>query len=101
MNTANLQLEGLLIAVAEINRLLVAKGVLSKDEIATALRRAEASLNAEDKSAELRSANRDAIAFPVRLLQLANNWRSDDDLPEFSALAKLVGETKAPYNDRR
>jgi hypothetical protein len=101
MNTANLQLEGLLMAVAEINRLLVAKGVLSKDEIATALRRAEASLNAEDKSAELRSANRDAIAFPVRLLQLANNWRSDDDLPEFSALAKLVGETKAPYNDRR
>jgi hypothetical protein len=101
MNTANLQLEGLLMAVAEINRLLASKGILSQDELDAALRRAEASLTSEEKSVELRSANRDAIAFPVRLLQLANNWRADETLPEFTALARLVGETKPPYNDRQ
>ena len=101
MNTANLQLEGLLMAMAEINRLIVMKGMLSQGEIDLALRRAEASLVGEEKSVELRSVNRDAIAFPVRFLQLANNWGADGDLPEFTALARLVGETKAPYNDRQ
>lgn len=101
MNTANLQLEGLLMAMAEINRLLVRKGLLSQEEVDLALRSAEASLSSEDKSVELSPANRDAIAFPVRLLLQANSRRPEEDLPAFTALAKLVGETKEPYNDQR
>ncbi len=42
MNIANLQLEGLCLAIAAINHELVAKGVLSQDEMDTALRKAEA-----------------------------------------------------------
>jgi hypothetical protein len=101
MNTANLQLEGLLMAVAGINRLLVEKGLLSREEVDLALRKVEASLSGEEKSYELSAANRDAIAFPVRLLQLANSRHSDEEAPEFTALAKRVGEMKEPYNDQR
>ena len=100
MNTANLQLEGLLMAMAEINRLLVDKGLMDRGDVAMALRRAEASLGNEEKAAVLSPANRDAMAFPVRLLQLANSLRSDEDMPSFTELARLVGETKEPYNDQ-
>jgi hypothetical protein len=41
MNVANLQLEGLVMAVASINNLLVHRGLLSIDDIDIALRRAE------------------------------------------------------------
>jgi hypothetical protein len=101
MNTANLQLEGLVMAMAEINRLLARKGVASREDLGLALRRAEASLAGEDKSQELSPANRDAIAFPVRLLLLANDWDPNEDLPDFGALAKMVGSSKQPYNDQR
>lgn len=101
MNTANLQLEGLLMAMVEINRLLVRKTLLSREEIDLALRRAETSVTGEERSHDLSPANRDAIAFPVRLLRLANNWSSDDDTPEFTTLAKVIGETKEHYNDQR
>ncbi|MFC3204935.1 hypothetical protein [Aquamicrobium soli] len=101
MNVANLQLEGLLVAVAEINRLLVSKGLVSVDELDLTLRKAEASLTSEDKSVELPPANRDAVAFPVRFLQLANSLGIDENLSEFTKIAKLVGKTKEPYNDQR
>ena len=101
MNTANLQLEGLSMAMAAINRLLVEKGLLDRDEIDLALRRVEASLSGEDKAPDLSPANRDAIAFPVRLLQLANGLSSQEDLPSFTELARRVGETKERYNDQR
>lgn len=42
MNVANLQLEGLMMAVASINNLLVHKGLLSVDDIDIALRKSEA-----------------------------------------------------------
>jgi hypothetical protein len=49
INVATLQLEGLLMAVATINRLLVHKGLLSIDESDLALRSAEASLTSEER----------------------------------------------------
>jgi hypothetical protein len=101
MNPANLQLEGLVMAMAAVNRLLVRKGLLARDEIDFALRQAEASVNSEDKSQELSPANRDAVAFPLRLLRLANSADPDDEFPSFTGLAKQVGETKEPYNDQR
>jgi exodeoxyribonuclease-3 len=44
--------------------------------------------------------NRDAVAFPARLLRLANNMADDRDIPGFAELARMVGETKGPHNDQ-
>ena len=101
MNTANLQLQGLLLAVASINNALVHKGLLSIDEIDLALRKAEASLTGEERLHEdMSPANRDAICFPIRFLQMANNSRGEVGIPGFSELTRMVGQTKEPYNDQ-
>jgi hypothetical protein len=102
MNTANLQLEGLYLAIAAINNALVKKGLLSRDEIDLALRRAEQTAIGDDRMVEDMSAsNRDAVAFPARLLALANRMASTDEISTFSELARMVGSTKEPYNDQR
>ncbi|UVK38650.1 hypothetical protein LHFGNBLO_005847 [Mesorhizobium sp. AR10] len=102
MNVANLQLEGLLMAIASINNSLVHKGILSIDEIDTALRKAEASLVGDERLYEdMSPSNRDAVCFPIRLLQLANNSQSETEVPPFSELAKMVGQTKGLYNDQK
>lgn len=102
MNTANLQLEGLYLVIASLNNTLVKKGVLSRDEIDLALRRAEQTAIGDDRVAEdMSHANRDAVAFPARLLALANRVASADEISTFSELARMVGSTKQPYNDQR
>jgi hypothetical protein len=102
MNTANLQLEGLYLVIAALHNELVRKGVLSRDELDMALRRAEAAATSDERATEdLSPANRDAVAFPARLLALANRGAPSDVLPGFGELARLVGSTKAPYNDQR
>ena len=102
MNQANLQLEGLLMACAALNRLLVEKGIVSAHEIDTALRRAEARITSDDRfqEADISLANRDAMCFPIRLLLLANG---DEDCAaaSFSDLARQVGLTKRPFNAQR
>jgi hypothetical protein len=100
VNVANLQLEGLLMAIATINHILVRKGVLSAEEIDIALRKAEASETSGERSDELSSSHRDAINFPIRLLQLANQCQPEADIPSFSTLARMVGQMKEPYNDQ-
>lgn len=100
MNSANLQLEGLCLAVAAINQALSAKGLLSQNEIDQALRRAEIAASSDERFVEqLSPASRDAVCFPIRLLQIANNSGAQNPW-SFSHLAKLVGETKRPYNDQ-
>ena len=99
MNTANLQIEGLLMAVAAINRILVEKGLLSRAEIERAFAICEANAVGEDRTMEeLSPANRDAIVFPIRLLRAANAEAAPET---FSALAKGVGQTKGRYNDQQ
>ena len=99
MNTANLQIEGLLMAVAAVNKALVAKGVLATEELDRALAICEQTALGDDRLVEdLSPANRDAVLFPIRLLRLANNMAGDDGLPPFAELARTVGETKPPYN---
>jgi hypothetical protein len=101
MNTANLQLEGLLMAVASLNRTLVGKGILSVEELDTCLAQSEQVALGDDRVAEdLSPANRDAIAFPARLLRLANAMSEGDSVPSFTELARMVGETKGPHNDQ-
>jgi hypothetical protein len=101
MNVANLQLEGLIMAIASVNRVIVAKGLLSGEEVDLALRRAEASLTSEERQHEdLSPSNRDAVVFPIRVLQLANRTVDEQDICSFSELVKMVGQTKYPYNDQ-
>lgn len=100
MNTANLQIEGLLIAIAGLNQTLIAKGVLTTAEIDKSLARSEQTVLGDDRVVEdLSPANRDAIAFPIRLLRLANNMGDEGGTPSFGELARKVGETKGPDND--
>ncbi|CAN7619305.1 hypothetical protein [Devosia sp. LjRoot3] len=102
MNTANLQLEGLLMAIAGLNQTLVAKGVVTVEEIDRSLARSEQTVLGDDRVVEdLSPANRDAIAFPIRLLRLANNMSDDGaGTPAFAELTRMVGETKGPDNDQ-
>jgi hypothetical protein len=101
MNVANLQLEGLLMAVAAINHVLVRKGVLTVGEIDVALAKAQSNMTSERRSEELSSSHRDAVNFPLRLLQITNHCAPEADLPPFSDLARMVGELKPPpYNDQ-
>ena len=102
MNVANLQLEGLVMAVASINQILVRKGIASVEEIDEALARAEANLTAEERSShDLSPSNRDAVCFPIRVLRMANYSQSNIEVPSFSDLARMVGRAKEPYNDQR
>jgi hypothetical protein len=102
VNVANLQLEGLLMAVASINNLLVEQQLLSVDDIDTALRKAEAGLTGDEHVLEdMSPANRDAVCFPIRLLRLANRMQSENGVPPFSELTRTIGRTKEAYNDQR
>lgn len=100
MNVANLQLEGLLMAIASVNHVLVRKGILSSQEIEIALRKAEAIETGSERVEDMSPANRDAVNFPIRLLQLANRCQPEADLPSFMQLAQMVGQLKEPYNDQ-
>ena len=95
MNTANLQLEGLYMAVAVLIEALKEKGLLSASEIDVALARAERS--AFEGKDELTNANIEAIGFPIRLLRLANTTSFAGHPLPFSELARRIGEAK----DRR
>ncbi len=99
MNVANLQLEGLLMAVASLNHVLVRKGIVSAEELDIALRKAEAGETDQERAEGMSSSNRDAINFPIRLLQLANQCQPEADLPSFSTLTRMVGREKEQYND--
>lgn len=100
MNVANLQLQGLYLVIAAINNALVAKGVLTRSELDSALQLAEQTALGDERIAEdMTPASRDAVAFAARLLALANNGASDTEIPQFSELARLVGQTKGHYPD--
>ena len=101
MNTANLQLEGLYLAIASVNNALVEKGLLTRQEIGTALRQAEQVALGDYRTEDLSGAERDAMAFGPRLLILANEQHASGKNPAFSELARLVGATKPPHPDSR
>ncbi len=95
MNTANLQLEGLYLALAATLNLLREKGLISEAEIDSALAAAEVKATFDpDRPSELSPAHVDAICFPLRLLRLANHAHAEGRAPTFTELAMRVGETK-------
>lgn len=79
---------------------LVHKGILSIDAIDDSPRKAEASVTSEERVYEdMSPANRDAVCFPLRLLQLANLSQDESGDPPLAELARQVGLTKGPSND--
>lgn len=100
MNTANLQLEGLYVAIAAVHEMLVAKGIVSRDEVTWALHKAEQIAVGDYRTEALSPTNLDSVAFAPRLLMLANSLSADGETPPFSELARMVGKTKGPHNDQ-
>lgn len=92
MNTANLQLEGLLLALSALCMTLKQKGILSDTEIVDALRAAEAAAKARGDTSDLRNANIDAIHFPIRFLRRA--VESGPDALDFCGIAARVGSSR-------
>ncbi len=93
MNTANLQLEGLCVAIAALTELMKDKGLITAEEVDLALEHAARSA-VEGKAADLSAANLEAITFPVRLLRLANKTSFAGQPLPFQELARRVGEMK-------
>ena len=95
MNTANLQLEGLYMALAAMNRLMVEKGLVGHADVEAALSQAIAGIDAGDRS-ELSKSNRSSVAFPIRLLLLANEAAEKGDRPDFKDYARRIGQQDMP-----
>ena len=88
-------------AIAAVNNALVQRGVLSIDDIHIALQKAESTLTGEERFYEdLAQASRDAVCFPIRMLQAANASQGETDIPPFGELARMVGQTKEPFGDQ-
>jgi hypothetical protein len=92
VNTANLQLEGLYIALSSILATVRSKGLLSADEIDAALAAAERSATVDNGDSHRSPANVEAVLFPIRLLRLAN--RPNPGGQRFSDLAAQIGLSK-------
>ena len=93
MNTANLQLQGILLAMYALLDSLKHKGVLNQQEIEQALETAETNALADaTRVASLSNANLDAVLFPIRFLRSANTAAATPE--SFTTITQLVGETK-------
>ncbi|MBS7543925.1 hypothetical protein [Ancylobacter oerskovii] len=90
MNTANLQMEGTLLALAALCEALKQKGVLTGEEIAGALACAEAGISS--RAPGMSEANREAIRFPIRFLRRA--MERDGSALDYAAIAAGVGRTR-------
>lgn len=93
MNTANLQIEGLLLAVSRVLELLRHKGLLTPQEIDAALREAREAAEREMEGRNISPAQGAGIAFPIEFLLIANNL-SDGPPQTFSEVAAMIGETR-------
>jgi hypothetical protein len=96
MNTANLQLEGLYVAVTALADALREKGLLSAEEIKTSLDRAETVAWRAASEKDISAANIEAIIFPIRYLRVAVEASSRGQHLPFHEVARIVGETKLP-----
>lgn len=91
MNTANLQLRGLVMALAALIAQMQRNGLLSSAEIEEALVTAEKRVADDFETETLSDANRDAVLFPIRALR----WACDSgNSLTFEAIAGTIGETK-------
>lgn len=95
MNTANLQMEGVLMAVTALCRLLREKGMLDEAEIDAALAEAQEALaNDALRPEQLSHANVEAALFPLRFLREANRRDLPGAAAAYTEIATSVGRTR-------
>jgi hypothetical protein len=92
MNTANLQLEGLMLAVAALFGEMKRKGSLHDGQIEQALDLAEQ--GASRRTTDIPAANAVAILFPIRFLRAALR-RAEGDL-DYQSLVVEIGRAREP-----
>jgi hypothetical protein len=93
MNTANLQLEGLLLALSAVLETLRRKGIVTEAEIIDALSEAEASTGSNvEGMPNLSASNLEAIQFPIRFLRAATKHATPG--ASFMELTTRVAEAK-------
>jgi hypothetical protein len=99
MNTANLQIEGMLLTLSALMRMLREKGILEAGDIDTVLQQAERSArNDRGRAGDISPSNAEAILFPIRFLQLAQSL--DPNAPQiFTKIAAAVGGAPRPNFD--
>jgi hypothetical protein len=91
MNIANLQLEGLLVTLAQLLRELQDGGGFDRERVEKALLATEAAILADrQRMAQLSASERESVLFPCRFLAAA--LAHEDEA--FSGLAKKVGQAK-------
>lgn len=88
MNTANLQLEGLYVALAALVEAIREKGLLDGEEIEQALLRAETL--APMRSEPMPEPNIAAIKFPARLLRIANQAATRGEHLSFEDMTRRI-----------
>jgi hypothetical protein len=93
MNTGNLQLEGLYLALAAMMDLMVKRGLLERAALQGALAAAEETAARDADARRLSAANSEAMLFPIKLLRLATELPRDG-VPRFADLAREIGESK-------
>jgi hypothetical protein len=88
MNTANLQIEGLLLAMGSLLRTLKDKGLISQEEIERMLQEAE---NRASRPEGLSPANVNAVMFPIRFL--GRDLR-DENPDSYTSVTAAVGRDR-------
>ncbi|KQU51111.1 hypothetical protein ASG72_15105 [Bosea sp. Leaf344] len=93
MNTANLQLEGLLVVMAQLVRQVAEAGPGARQAVEKALNAAEATiLSDEQRRRQLSDSQMEAMLFPVRYL--ASTLDSPGGERNFSQTAADIGRSK-------
>ena len=90
MNTANLQMQGLLAAVSSILQAIEQKNLLTRQEINAALERAEMDATRGLQHESLSDSHIEAIRFPARYLRLAQG----SGTATFEEITTVVGQKK-------
>ncbi|MCK0197181.1 hypothetical protein MWN34_09675 [Ancylobacter sp. 6x-1] len=96
MNTANLQLEGLIVVLTALMDALRRKGVLSNEEIAAVLDTAERAAPSRANGSVLSPANCEAVQFPIRFLRAAmDSTDGDFDFASLTSRIHAAGRTRS------
>ena len=94
MNTANMQLEGVYAVLAALLHALRDKAVLSDAEIDRMLADVERDIASDERPAEVRSANVDAMCFPVRFLRTSLRASAQGQRPSFAKVAAQIKQLR-------
>lgn len=96
MNVANLQIEGLCMAINAINHALVEKGMLTQLEPNRTLKNAEAIARSDERFVEdLNPSSRDAVCPPIRILEAANKETTPRSSKFFPSLPEWLEKSKS------